>query len=58
MEVALIVARKADIPSAVARARALPVWDGRKSIPVEHAEPYTITPSPGGGHRVQWSVTP
>jgi hypothetical protein len=58
VEVARIVDRKADIPSAVARARALPVWDGRESIPVKHAEPYTVTRMTGGGWRVDWEAVP
>ena len=58
MNVALIVDRKADIPAAVARARTLPVWDGRASIPVTHAERYTVRQSPLGGWRVEWTVKP
>jgi hypothetical protein len=57
MDVALVVDRKADIPAAVARARSLPVWDGRASIPVKHAEPYTVTRMTGGGWRVDWTAT-
>ena len=56
MDVALIVARKADIPAAVARAKSLPVWDGHDSIPVKHAESYTVARSPLGGYRVEWTV--
>ena len=58
MNVALIVDRKADIPAAVARARTLPVWDGQVSIPVTHAECYTVRRSPLGGWRVEWTAQP
>ena len=55
LPIALVVERREDIPEAVRKARSLPVWDGRRAIPVTHSAIYTARRIQDGW-RVEWEA--